>query len=80
MTTTYLFFYRACKVQGVDRSQFAYTGWLQPYCAWYGLCWMSMVVLFFGYTSFRPTFSIDTFFSNYVMGKLSSIVPLAVKR
>jgi amino acid transporter len=31
MTITYIFFYRACKAQGVDRKTFSYTGWFQPY-------------------------------------------------
>lgn len=31
MTVTYIFFWRAVKAQGVDRKQFAYTGWFQPY-------------------------------------------------
>lgn len=31
MTITYIFFYRACKAQGVDRKAFSYTGWFQPY-------------------------------------------------
>lgn len=31
MCLTYIFFWRAVKAQGVDRSKFAYTGWFQPY-------------------------------------------------
>jgi amino acid permease len=36
MCLTYIFFYRAVKAQGVDRSKFAYTGWFQPYSVSHG--------------------------------------------
>jgi len=31
MSVTYIFFYRACKAQGLDRSTLPYKGWFQPY-------------------------------------------------
>ncbi|CAI4215598.1 unnamed protein product [Parascedosporium putredinis] len=37
MTVTYIFFYRACQAQGVDRKTFPYCGWFQPYSAWIAL-------------------------------------------
>lgn len=30
MATTYIFFYRAAKAQGIDRRSFPYYGWFQP--------------------------------------------------
>jgi len=66
MCVTYIFFYNACKAQGVDRKSFPYTGWFQPYCAYIGLVWETVVVLCFGYSSISP-FSVDGFFSSYVM-------------
>lgn len=66
MTTTYLFFYRACKVQRVDRSAFPYTAYFQPYSAWIGLVAMSIVVIFYGYSSFTP-WSVANFFTYYTM-------------
>lgn len=66
MCVTYLAFYKACKVQGVDRKSFPYYGKFQPYCGWLGLVGTSLVVTFFGYSSFRPA-SAATFFSYYVM-------------
>jgi amino acid permease len=32
MCIIYLFFYRALKAQGIDRSTLPYIGWFQPYC------------------------------------------------
>ncbi|KAK6380743.1 hypothetical protein LTS17_004943 [Exophiala oligosperma] len=66
MCVTYLFFYNACKVQGLDRNSFPYTGWFQPYSAYIGLAWMCMIVLFYGYSSFTP-WDVGTFFSYYTM-------------
>ena len=66
MCVTYIFFYRACKAQGIDRNSFPYTGWFQPYCAYIGLAGMTLVVTFFGYSSFTP-WNVETFFSYYTM-------------
>jgi amino acid transporter len=66
MCVTYIFFYRACKAQGIDRRSFPYTGWFQPYCAYIGLTGMTLVVIFYGYSSFTP-WSVETFFSYYTM-------------
>jgi amino acid transporter len=66
MCVTYICFYRACKVQGIDRRTFPYTGWFQPYCAYIGVTFMTVVVLFYGYSSFTP-WDVGTFFSFYTM-------------
>ena len=66
MTTTYIFFHRALKAQGIDRTSLPYTGWFQPYCAWIGLVWMILIVGCYGYSSFLP-FSVGSFFSYYTM-------------
>lgn len=66
MCVTYIFFYRACMAQGVDRNSFPYTGWFQPYCSYIGLTGMTLVVIFYGYSSFTP-WSVETFFSYYAM-------------
>ena len=66
MCITYIFFYRACKAQGVDRKTFPYVGWFQPYSAWLGLAWTTFVVLFYGYSAFTP-WDVGTFFSFYTM-------------
>ncbi|KAL4983169.1 amino acid permease/ SLC12A domain-containing protein [Aspergillus falconensis] len=63
---TYLRFYRACAVQGIDRRTFPYYGYFQPYAAWLGLCWTIFVILGYGYSSFTP-WDVGTFFSYYTM-------------
>ena len=69
MDITYIFFYRACQAQGFDRKQLPYCGWFQPWCAWIGLAWETLIVFCFGYGAFRGPghFSVDSFFSSYVM-------------
>lgn len=66
MCITYIRFYNHCKVQGLDRKQFPYYGYLQPYCAYFGLAWMFTVACIYGYTTYLP-WSTSTFFSNYTM-------------
>lgn len=50
----YLIFYRACKVQKVDRRKLLYFGWAQPYCEWIGLCDSILIVSTYSYTTFLP--------------------------
>ncbi|GAB1740071.1 hypothetical protein NU219Hw_g4991t1 [Hortaea werneckii] len=78
MCVTYIFFYRACKAQGVDRRQFKYVGYFQPYGAWIALIWLTHVVLCFGYTSFYP-WNINSFFSTYVMVGVAPILFISWK-
>ena len=66
MSITYLKFYYACKAQGLDRSKLPYTGWFQPYCAWFALFWMFTVTCIYGYTCYLP-WNVSSFFSNYTM-------------
>ncbi|KAL4930321.1 amino acid permease/ SLC12A domain-containing protein [Aspergillus undulatus] len=66
MAITYIFFYRACKAQGVDRTQFPYYGRFQPYAGWIGATGEGLIVLFYGYGSFRP-WNLAEFFTNYTM-------------
>lgn len=73
ITTTYICFYRATKAQGFDRSRLPYFGWFQPYGAYIGLVWMSFVVIFYGYSSFRP-WSVDNFFTYYTLVILAPIL------
>ncbi|KAL4726630.1 hypothetical protein ACLX1H_005518 [Fusarium chlamydosporum] len=66
MNITFLFYYRACKVQGIDRKTMPYFGWFQPYCAWIALILHTVVCYTYGYTSLAP-FNAKNFFSNYTM-------------
>lgn len=80
---TFLFFFRACKVQGVDRSSLPYKGWGQPYVAWIGSTGTTLVsdnaiinhallsdclqVVLFYGYSSFEPFSVGTFFTYYTM-------------
>ncbi|KAF2019450.1 hypothetical protein BU24DRAFT_386349 [Aaosphaeria arxii CBS 175.79] len=65
---TYLFFYKACKAQGVNRRTLPYFGYFQPYSAWIGLVFLTMVVCTYGYATFLPgRWAIDGFFTHYLM-------------
>ncbi|KAE8389409.1 amino acid transporter [Aspergillus alliaceus] len=66
ISITYLNFYRACQVQGVDRKTLPYCGWFQPYGACIALFIQTLVLIFYGYSSFTP-WSVANFFSNYTM-------------
>lgn len=73
MCVTYIFFYRACKTQGLDRKTLPYTGWGQPYCAIFGCFWMVLVAFFEGYISFQP-WSTTSFFQSYTLQLLAPIL------
>lgn len=73
MSITYIYFYRACKAQGIDRNSFPYTGRFQPYSAWIALVAETLVVFFYGYSSFTP-WSVDSFFTYYTMLILAPIL------
>lgn len=72
MGVTYICFYRACKAQGIDRNSFPYTGWFQPWSAYIGTAWMTIVVFCYGYSAFKP-WSVDSFFSYYTMVLLAPL-------
>ncbi len=73
MCITYLNFYRACKVQGIDRKTLPYVGYFQPYCAWIGIVSMTVVLLFYGYIAFAP-FTVQAFWQNYTMQIVAPIL------
>lgn len=65
---TYIFFYRACKAQGVDRRLMPYFGYFQPYSAWISLVFLTCVVTCYGYSVFLPGgWAVDSFFTYYMM-------------
>lgn len=68
MCVTYLFFYRALKVQDISRDTLPYKGWFQPYSGWIGMIGMTAIVTCYGYETLLPGyFSLDGFFSHYTM-------------
>ena len=67
MSVTYIFWYRACKAQGFDRTKLPYVGRFQPYGAYIALTIQTLMVIFYGYGAFKPTFNVETFFKSYTM-------------
>ncbi|CCF39572.1 histidine permease [Colletotrichum higginsianum] len=68
ISIVYVFFYRACKAQGLDRKSLPYYGYFQPYCAYIAIVWMTFMVTCFGYATFLPgRWDTLTFFSYYTM-------------
>ncbi|KPI34756.1 General amino acid permease AGP2 [Cyphellophora attinorum] len=72
MGTTYIFFYKACKAQGIDRRLFPYYGYFQPWSGYLGTAWMVIIVFTYGYSSLSP-FDVGSFFSYYTMLILAPI-------
>lgn len=70
MMITYLFFYKACKVQGVDRTTMPFQTWatkLQPYPAIFSLVLTFIVIFFLGAQAFIPSFDVDSFLYFYLL-------------
>jgi amino acid transporter len=68
MCATYLAFYKACKVQGIDRNTLPYTGYFQPYSAWIALVGLICIVFAYGYSVFLPgNWTIEDFLFSYLM-------------
>lgn len=64
----FIFFYRACKAQGLDRRSLPYFGRFQPWSAYIPLVFMSCVLGCYGYTTFLPgSFTVEDFFTYYMM-------------
>ncbi|KAJ4364696.1 hypothetical protein N0V83_009293 [Neocucurbitaria cava] len=75
MCGTYLAFYKACKVQGLDRKTLPYCGWFQPYGTWFALCFEIVVVFVYGYSTFLPgAFTLESFFTYYTMVGVAPIL------
>jgi amino acid transporter len=65
---TYVFWYKACQAQGLDRSTLPYYARFQPYSAWISGVFLTGVVCTYGYTVLTPGgWDIGTFFTYYTM-------------
>ncbi|OAQ71578.1 general amino acid permease AGP2 [Purpureocillium lilacinum] len=75
IATTYIFFYRATRAQGVDRATLPYYGYGQPYCAWIALVYMALIVFVNGYAVFLPVhWDVKDFFTHYTMVLVSPVL------
>jgi amino acid transporter len=77
---TFLCFYKACKVQGLDRRTLPYVGILQPYAAYYALTCTFIMTFVGGYTVFLPgNWDVPNFLFSYMMVFLFPIIFLGWK-
>ncbi|KAF2724922.1 AAT family amino acid transporter [Polychaeton citri CBS 116435] len=64
---TYLRFYAGLKANGISRSSLPWKAPLQPYLAYFGLCFCAVVAFFNGYDAFFPgKFSAKSFVPPYI--------------
>ncbi|KAM5353104.1 hypothetical protein ACJ41O_001820 [Fusarium nematophilum] len=74
MSITFINYYKACEVQGVDRkTERPYYGYFQPYGAYIAIAVQSVILLGYGYYAFRP-WNVETFFQNYSMQILAVLL------
>lgn len=74
VSVTFLFYYRACQLQGLDRKSLPYCGWFQPYGAWIALTIQFLMVMLYGYGIFRVPVTAKSFFEQYTMQILAPIL------
>lgn len=79
MSITFLNYYRACQVQGVDRKKMPYYGYFQPYGAYISLFAHTLIVLGYGYYAFSPKWDVEIFFQNYSMQILAVLLYIGWK-
>ncbi|KAF2739881.1 hypothetical protein EJ04DRAFT_456393 [Polyplosphaeria fusca] len=80
MTITFIRFYKACKIQGLNRDHLPYKGWLQPYAAYYGLIGTTIMALVGGYNVFLiGNWSVADFLFSYMVVFLFPVVYLGWK-
>ncbi|KAF2131662.1 hypothetical protein P153DRAFT_365231 [Dothidotthia symphoricarpi CBS 119687] len=75
MCFTFLRFYKACQVQGIDRDTLPYKGILQPYAAYYGLTCTFIMTFVGGYTVFLDgQWDVPSFLFSYMMVFLFPVI------
>jgi len=64
---TYLRFYAGMKAQGYDRKHLPFASSLQPYAAWYAMCFCLLICFFSGWSVFLSgQWVVSTFVTNYL--------------
>lgn len=66
LNACHIAFMRALKARNISRDLLPYKAFWQPYLAWYGLFFNVLIIITQGFTSFIPTFNVQTFFINYL--------------
>lgn len=63
----YLKFYGALKAQGIDRNTLPFKSVWQPYAAWFGLVYFSIIIVFNGFAVFiRGNWNVSNFLVSYI--------------
>ncbi|KAF2691104.1 hypothetical protein K458DRAFT_426478 [Lentithecium fluviatile CBS 122367] len=82
MCFTFIRFYKACKVQGLDRNKLPFKGFWQPFAAYYGMIGTFIMAFVGGYTVFLPLdgyWTIPDFLFSYFMIMLFPVLYLGWK-
>lgn len=63
----YLKFYGALQAQGINRDTLPFKSIWQPYAAWFGLIYFSIIIVFNGFTVFiHGNWNVSTFMVSYI--------------
>ncbi|KAI0714195.1 general amino acid permease 1 [Cerioporus squamosus] len=65
MNLTYIFFYRGFKAQGLDRKKLMYYSSLQPWLSYWGVFWITILILINGFAVFWD-FNASDFLTAYI--------------
>lgn len=63
---SYIRFQKAMKVQGIDRKNLVFRGFLQPYLSYFAIFFFLIILIFNGYAAWIPKFNVSTFFASYI--------------
>ncbi|GAA5984888.1 hypothetical protein JCM5350_002598 [Sporobolomyces pararoseus] len=67
LSFAYVRFYKACKVQGLDRSEFPFKGRFQPWAGWFGVIGSLVIALAQGYSVFlKGHWNTQDFVASYI--------------
>ncbi|KAJ5908017.1 hypothetical protein N7495_000699 [Penicillium taxi] len=66
LNACHLAFQRALKARNISRDVLPYKAMWQPWFSWYGLFFNVLIIITQGFTSFIPSFDVQSFFINYL--------------
>ncbi|KAF9890555.1 hypothetical protein FE257_005686 [Aspergillus nanangensis] len=79
INASHLAFMRALKARDISRDTLPYKAILQPYLAWYGLFFNTLIMLTQGFTAFIPVFNVSDFFVAYICPILFVVLYIGYK-
>ena len=64
---TYVRFYQGLAYHGIDRDSLPYKAPFQPYASYFGIFWISVIIVFNGFSVFlSESWNIDNFITDYI--------------